>query len=241
MKITQKIKEKNGDMGHFRPIVMGFLGDSVTQGCFELYKTGETDYDTEFRSYEAYHSKLNRMLQEVYPRVSITMVNAGVSGDNAVGGESRLDRDILSFSPDLVVVCYGLNDIVKGEAGLEEYGQALERIFRKLKSSCVETIFMTPNMVGERAVAEERDPFMHSVLEEVTNLQVDGTMDRYMEKAIEVCRNNDVPVCDCYRKWKKLKENGVDITRLLSNRVNHPTEAMHWMFAASLFEMIMDF
>ena len=62
-----------------------------------------------------------------------------------------------------------------------------------------------------------------------------------MEKAMEVCRNNDVPVCDCYRKWKKLKENGVDITRLLSNRVNHPTEAMHWMFAASLFEMIMDF
>ena len=49
-------------MGHFRPIVIGFLGDSVTQGCFELYKTGETDFDTEFRSYEAYHSKLTRDL-----------------------------------------------------------------------------------------------------------------------------------------------------------------------------------
>jgi hypothetical protein len=100
---------------------------------------------------------------------------------------------------------------------------------------------MTPNMVGERAVAEETDPFMYSVLEEVAVFQSDGTMDRYMEKAREVCKNNDIPVCDCYRKWKKLRENGVDVTRLLSNRINHPSENMHWMFAVSLFEMIMDF
>jgi lysophospholipase L1-like esterase len=241
MRFTERIKEKNGDMGHYRPLVIGFLGDSVTQGCFELYKTKKTDYDTEFRSYEAYHTKLNRMLQEVFPRVSITTVNAGVSGDKAPGGAERLDRDILSFSPDLVVVCYGLNDVVKGDAGLEEYGQALEEIFRKLKAADVETIFMTPNMVGERAVAEETDPFMYSVLEEVAVFQSDGTMDRYMEKAREVCKNNDIPVCDCYRKWKKLRENGVDVTRLLSNRINHPSENMHWMFAVSLFEMIMDF
>lgn len=241
MKITEKIRENVEEMGKHRPIVMGFLGDSVTQGCFELYRTGETTYDTEFRSYEAYHHKLKRMLEEVFPRVSFNVINAGISGDNTLGGESRLERDILSFSPDLVVVCYGLNDVVKGAEGLMAYGDTLERIFKRIKDSGADVIFMTPNMVGERPVAEERDPLLYSVLDEVTEFQRNGMMDAYMERAKEVCEKNQVPVCDCYKKWKKLKENGADITRLLANRVNHPSEKMHWMFANSLFEMIMGF
>ena len=241
MNITSRIRENAQEPGKHRPIVIGFLGDSVTQGCFELYKTGDTSFDTEFRSYEAYHAKLKRMLEEVFPCVSVTIINAGISGDTASGGEKRLDRDVLSFSPDLVVVCYGLNDIVRGKEGVQEYADALRRIFRKISDSGTEALFMTPNMVGERAVAEENDPFMHSMLEDVTRLQRDGIMDLYMDKAREVCNTEGVPVCDCYRKWKKLKENGADITRLLANRVNHPSEAMHWLFANSLFETIMGF
>ena len=62
----------------------------------------------------------------------------------------------------------------------------------------------------------------------------------YVETARTVCKELDVPVCDCTKKWLKLKENGVDIVRLLSNRINHPTEDMYWMFAISLFETIME-
>lgn len=239
MRITERIRE-NAE-GKHRPITIGFLGDSVTQGCFELYRTGEKTYATEIRSYEAYHQKLKRLIEEVFPGVLVNTINAGISGDNAVGGENRLERDILSFSPDLVVVCYGLNDVVKGAEGLNEYGEALEQIFQKLKESKTEIIFMTPNMIGERAVAEEKDPLLYSVLEETSLLQRNGTMDSYMEKAKEVCKKNNVTVCDCYQKWKKLKENGADITRLLANRINHPSEKMHWLFAVSLFEMIMEF
>ena len=42
--------------------------------------------------------------------------------------------------------------------------------------------------------------------------------------------------------WHEIGDkNGVDIVRLLSNRINHPTEEMYWMFAKSLFDMIMGF
>lgn len=239
MRIAERIRENIRRPGQCRPVTIGFLGDSVTQGCFELYSTGEESIETEYRSYEAYHSKLKRMLEEVFPSVPFNIINAGVGGDSAPGGRRRLQRDILSFGPDLVVVCFGLNDAGRGMEGIADYAQALEGIFQDLQAAGTEVIFMTPNMMGTRAVAEEKDPFIHSVLEAITKLQVDGTMDTYMEKAREVCAANKVPVCDCYRKWKKLEESGADVTRLLANRVNHPTDNMHWLFAASLFERML--
>ena len=238
MKITERIKENSQNPGKHRPIVIGFLGDSVTQGCFEIYLTGENSLETEVRSYEAYHSKLKRILEEIFPSVPINIINAGISGDLAPNGQTRLARDILEFSPDLVVVCFGLNDVCRGMKGLSDYAEALDGIFKELNDCGIETIFMTPNTIGTRAVAEERDPFIHSVLESITRFQIDGTMDAYMEKAREVCAENHIAVCDCYAKWKKLAQNGADTTRLLANRVNHPSQKMHWLFAVSLFEMI---
>lgn len=240
MKLVERMKKISSSPKENRPIVIGFLGDSVTQGCFELYRT-EDSFETEFRSFEAYHAKLKRMLEEVFPCVPINIINAGISGDDAPSGRKRLSRDIMSFQPDLVVVCFGLNDSTMGMEGITDYAQALEGIFQELNEAGIETIFMTPNMMGTRAAADISDPYLYSVIEGAVEHQINGDMDAYMEKAREVCANNQIPVCDCYAKWKKLEENGADITRLLSNRANHPSEQMHWLFAASLFEMIMGF
>lgn len=239
MKITARITENVQNFGQKRPVVIGFLGDSVTQGCFELYRKDEESLETEFRSHEAYHSKLKRMLEEVFPSVPVNIINAGISGDNARNGRKRLSRDILPFHPDLAVVCFGLNDVTFGMDELPLYAEALEGIFKDLAAAGIETIFMTPNMIGTRVVAEEKDPVIRAALENIIRFQTDGTMDAYMAKAKEVCLKNHVPVCDCYAKWKKLMENGADVTRLLANRVNHPSENMHWLFAYSLFEMIL--
>ena len=46
-------------------------------------------------------------------------------------------------------------------------------------------------------------------------------------------------ICDVYFKWKTLEENGVDVTALLSNEINHPRSEMHMLFAYSLVEEIM--
>lgn len=241
MNITERIKENKKNIMDNRPIVIGFLGDSLTQGCFELYNTSESSLETEYRSYEAYHGKLKRMLEEIFPSVPINIINAGISGDCAVSGRARLKRDILDFHPDLVVVSYGLNDVGGKKEGISQYAKALETIFTELQMAGIETIFMTPNMMGTRVSAEITDPYNRSVVADVTSRQTEGWMDIYMEKAREICAKKNVPVCDCYAKWKKLEENGVDITRLLANRANHPTEKMHWLFAVSLFEMIMGF
>lgn len=238
MRIRERIRECVREFGQHRPIVIGFLGDSVTQGCFELYRTGEDSIETEFRSGQAYHSKLKGLLEAVFPSVSFNTVNAGISGDNAQNGRQRLRRDILPFSPDLVVVCYGLNDANAGLDRLKDYEEALEGIFKELRGDGIDTIFLTPNMMATRVVAEETDPLLRSIPEGPVEHQLNGDMDAYMERAREVCARNQVPVCDCYAKWKCLEACGADVTRLLANRVNHPSEQMHWLFAAALFDMI---
>lgn len=239
MKLKEKLKFAANNLGQYRPVLLGFLGDSVTQGCFEIYTPTENTLETEFRSYAGYHTKLKRIFEELYPNVPINILNAGISGDNAPNGLKRLERDILSFCPDLVVVCFGLNDSTRGMEGISDYAQALDGIFKAIKAKDIDVILMTPNMMCTQVNAETRDPYLRSVLEDIARIQNEGILDAYMDMARKVSQENGVPVCDCYRMWKSLDENGVDINRQLANRANHPNEYMLWLFAASLFQTIM--
>lgn len=167
------------------------------------------------------------------------MINAGISGDNAPNGVKRLTRDVLCRNPDLVVACYGLNDACSGMEGVPAYREALKNIFDSLKQEKVETVFMTLNMMCTSVSCYLKGPIMQELAQRIANLQNNGTMDRYMETAREVCRACDIPICDCYRKWKCLQENGVDTTEFLANHVNHPIKELHWLFASALFETML--
>jgi len=68
------------------------------------------------------------------------------------------------------------------------------------------------------------------------DIQNGGVLDAYVEAAKDTCREYGVTICDCYAKWKQLFKSGVDITSLLSNRINHPTREMNTLFAVSLLE-----
>src|SRR5690606_28643373 len=93
-----------------------------------------------------YHNKLKQKLNMLFPAAPINILNVGISGDTAEGGLKRLNRDIIRHEPDLVVVCYGLNDSGQGIARAEAYGSALKEIFLQLKKTDSQVIFMTPNM-----------------------------------------------------------------------------------------------
>lgn len=233
----KKIMAKNCDMYENETPTIVFLGDSVTNGCFELYKTDDGCIDTRFILDEAYHNKLKNMLNRLYPNVPINIINAGISGDCAAGGCKRLERDVLRFNPDLVVVCYGLNDSQKGVDGLTEYATSLDEIFKKIECEC---IFMTPNMMATNIDGEIFDADILEIAKTITNIQNSGIMDKYMDTARDSSKKNNVTVCDCYSIWKMLFENGVNITKLLANRLNHPTEEMHNLFAVELLKIILN-
>lgn len=236
MEILKKIIAKHRDR-HADPVTMAFLGDSVTQGCFELYKTGQKTFQTEFRVEDGYPAKLRLLLQMLYPEVPVNMIYAGISGDDTTGGLGRIERDVCAYRPDLTVVSFGLNDCCGGLEKLGAYRESLKNILRKLKESGSEIIFMTPNLMAETVSPEVDDPYMRSVISGMIHSS-GGSLSRFVETARVVCREEAIAVCDCYRVWEILKEHDVDTTRLLSNRINHPNEKMHWLFAIMLLKQM---
>ena len=145
-----------------------------------------------------------------------------------------MERDVFSHHPDLVVVCFGLNDI---NASLDNYLSSLKKIFASCLDSDTDVIFMTPNMLNTY-VAEDT-PKEHLEYAEVTaKYQNEGRMDEYIYSAVALAKDMGITVCDCYSKWKKLYEQGVDTTQLLINRINHPNAQMHILFADMLYELI---
>ncbi len=244
MKIASLLRAKNGDALNNRPVTIGFIGDSVTNGCFEVMPSinedGTEGIDVVFDAENAYPAKLKKILTTLYPKAQINVVNAGISGDDAPSGLVRIERDLLPYRPDLTVVCFGLNDSCYGAEKLEKYRTALTAIIEKIKASGSEVILMTPQPICTRVHTQLRGDALRKFGAQLTENFKSGLFAKYMDTAREVAAECGVVVCDCYARWMKLYEGGVDITDLLCNYLNHPTRDMHWLFATSLADTIFE-
>lgn len=237
MRFREKLRRKAGDL-HGNPIpTMAFLGDSVTEGCFECYYDKYIEHvRTEFDHDHGYHTQLQRLINQLYPSVPVNVINAGISGDSVQGGLKRLERDVLAYNPDLVVVCFGLNDCNREDEGLPAFTEALDALLTRLCRTDAEVILMTPNMMATRLDARVA-PGLEGMAERVIGRQT-NFLPKYIATERELAAKHGVPVCDCYARWQALADSGVDTTALLSNYLNHPTIGMHALFARALFDKI---
>ena len=217
--------------------IINFLGDSITQGCFEFFRVGD-GFDTVFDRESSYPSHLSRLLAERYPRAAVNIVNAGISGDNSLGGLRRLESDVIRFSPDLTVVCFALNDSMAGMDGLEKFKDNVRSIVKALKDSGGEVIVLTPNMMPEHPSPLVTDSVLGDLAKTLSELQRNGVVDAYVEAEIEAGRESGAVICDVYAEWKRMARDGRDIESLLANRINHPTREMQKLFATSLLDVM---
>jgi lysophospholipase L1-like esterase len=215
------------------PVTIAFLGDSVTQGCFECYTKENNQIETVFDYSSAYSTRLREILNILYPNVQVNIINSGISGDSTSGALMRLERDVLRYHPDLVIVSFGLNDVNRP---LEEYLSSLEEIFRRCKENGSDVIFMTQCMLNTY-VAEGTPTEYIEYAHKTAEYQNSGKVDLYFSSAVELAHSMNVDVCDCYSAWKELSKTE-DTTMLLINRINHPVPEMHNLFADMLYDTI---
>ena len=213
-----------------------FFGDSVTEGCFELSfhnVEGVTDIIRDKKS--VYHNILKERIEKEHPELNIEYVNAGISGNSTVDALKRIEQDVIAQNPDVAVVCFGLNDVAG--MSLDEYVSNMEQIFGTLKEHGIQVIYMTPNMYNTYVHGDvlPNHADMAAVLARVQN---ENRPDLYYAEAMKKAEEYGCVVVDAYGAWKKLSEYGVDVTELLSNRLNHPTRAMHRLFADLLYEVV---
>src|SRR5436190_1222593 len=73
-----------------------FLGDSITQGG-----VSPNGYVTVFK----------KELAKKYPDGEFEIIGAGISGNKVPDLQKRLEKDVLSKKPTLVVIYIGINDV----------------------------------------------------------------------------------------------------------------------------------
>lgn len=215
---------------------IAFLGDSVTAGCFEIYVNHEGRVDSIRDIEHTYTTVLTNRLAAVHPERNIESKNFGVSGHSSQDGMIRIN-DVMAWEPDIVIVCYGLNDVCNRSK--EAYAANMRKIFGKIVSGGAIGVFMTPNMMNTY-VHKNTLPNYIGMAHNTAERQNSGAFGQYLDMAKEAAAQSGLKVCDAYEYWKKLEFYGIDTTLLLCNYINHPTRKMHLLFADLLYDCLKD-
>jgi len=240
MEIMKLFEAKKRKLADCKIPTIVFFGDSITQGCFEFYMKNEKSLQTVFDRENSICNKVEEIFSFLFPTVPVNIVNAGISGSSALDSVKRIDRDVLSFSPDLTIVSFGLNDAFMGEEGIEKYCDALGEMFEKIKNGGSEVIFMTQNMMNTEVSCHLKDDYLKNLASLTEKIQNNGTVERYFEAAKKKSEEHGVKVCDIYSKWKKMHDSGVDTDNLLANYINHPKREMNLISAYELIDIMME-
>jgi len=240
MRITERLAERSRDTRGNRPVLIACLGDSVTHGWFELEDISTQQIGPLCRAWDAMPMKLQRRLSEIYPAAVPTVLNAGVGGDNIAMMAARADRDVLSFKPDLVILEVCLNDAHAGRgAPLRAFAEKVGALMDRILESGAELMLLTPNMMCSRLHPQApQSESWREYFEATVRVQTEGVMSAYVQAARDEAKKRSVPIADAYARWERMERQGVDITSLLANRINHPVAEMHDLFVEEIVRTI---
>ena len=94
---------------------------------------GSSNTELHWHSYGRFNwfSWLSSAMREWIGR-HITTINQGIGGETSKDLLLRIERDVISFTPNLVIVTIGGNDTWKGLT-IEEYQESLSQVIGKIK------------------------------------------------------------------------------------------------------------
>ena len=154
------------------------FGDSLTNGEVSL----NVNVLAVDRSV-AYPTVLAQRLQARYTSQTITVVNAGVSGESAAKGEDRLPDEIDHYHPEVLLLLQGVIDLTQqGAAGIDVVTDALRNDIRNAKAMGVKHIFLSTLLPQKPGTNSQAMPFieeMNDVIEELARRENVILVDSY--------------------------------------------------------------
>lgn len=116
-----------------------FLGDSITEAG-----AGQGGYVTLVRE----------ALDKEHKDLGIEIIGAGISGHKVPDLEKRLERDVLSKKPTVVVIYIGINDVWHSQSGKgtpkEAYQAGLKNLIGQIQKAGGRVILCTASVIGEK-------------------------------------------------------------------------------------------
>lgn len=169
----------------------GFIGpefeDKKAEGVYRIFTLGDSctfggDWDV---SYAAFLGKrLNAVAQK------FEVINAGIEGYNSEYALGRLKDDVLKYSPDLVTIYIGWNDLMKqspknmsGTGQVTWLGRVLNNSYiykglSKVMFFYVRPALSKPQVTGEEAEYHVFDAFVPATYEENVSAMVEVLRER---------------------------------------------------------------
>ena len=164
-----------------------FLGDSITQAG-----AGPKGYVTLIRN----------ELKEKHKDLDLEVIGAGVSGNKVPDIQARLEKDVLSKKPTVVVIYIGINDVWHGEkdpskgTSKEKYEAGLRDVIQRCQAAGARVVLCTPSVIGEKNDGSEVN---------------DPKLDEYADISRAVAKDMKVPVCDLRKDFQAYeKEHNAD-------------------------------
>lgn len=193
-----------------------FLGDSITQGG-----AGPKGYVTLVR----------QKLAEGDAK-GAEVIGAGISGNKVPDLEKRLERDVLSKKPTVVVIYIGINDVWHGEKDPakgtmpERFEQGLGGIVDKIQGAGARVILATPSVIGEKKAGGNK---------------LDAKLDQYSDITRKLAKDKKTGLCDLRKAFLDhvAKANTADKEAgiLTTDRV-HLNEAGNAFVAAEMLKAL---
>jgi lysophospholipase L1-like esterase len=153
-----------------------FFGDSITElGVKE----------------NGYITKVGSLIKEKNLSDKFELIGAGVSGNKIYDLYLRLETDVLSKSPDIVVIYIGVNDVwhkrlLGTGTDFDKFGKFYEAITSKMQTAKIKVILCTPAVVGERT--------------DFSN-ELDGDLNLYSKWIREFAAKNEFPLVDLRKSF----------------------------------------
>jgi isoamyl acetate esterase len=160
-----------------------FLGDSITAAG-----VGPKGFVT----------LIKNDLAEKHKDLGIEVVGAGVSGNKVPDLQKRLEKDVLSKKPTIVVIYIGINDVWHGEkdpakgTSKENYEAGLRDVIKRCQEAGARVALCTPSVIGEKNDGSN------------TN---DAKLDEYAEISRTVAKDLKVPVCDLRKEFQAYEKD----------------------------------
>ena len=212
------------------PVLIVALGDSVTQGAMEHGQLSPSI---------VYHRIFQEKLETFFPNTSFSTINAGVSGDSSLQGLERLERDVLSHSPDLVLVAFGLNDCIGGVEQLSQFCDTLAAIADRVRGeSEADLVFLTPPFMACQRSARIH-PVHEGFVDVIINAQTSGALSAFAAGIRKVAKEKSALLVDVHTEWERLQRQGVNVESWIINGLNHPDARGHRIAADLLFHRVL--
>lgn len=202
-----------------------FLGDSVTD-CGRVMPRGEGGLNSGTYG-DGYPNFFMSIYRALHPENRVRFINKGVGGNQTKHILERLDDDVLSYKPDIITLCIGINDVwrlfdesqINTGVKADEFEINLRQIIERILAVTDKLLLITPYMID----LNTQDPMVK-------------TMREYVEIVKRLADEYKLPVFDLQDMFDTLMKKGVYSHELSGDRI-HPSQLGHASIAINLLRM----